>query len=270
MSRDLLSHFQAPTLLVIQLAASVAVLLLLAMPHRPLSHLSTCLGKVSLTGILEPGLAYSVGLWGLSLTSAGNASIIGSMEPVFIILLAWMLASSRPSRKLLVCVLVAMAGLLLVSYDASTEGAAGVAGNLLIALATVFAAAYVVLSARFAAAYPAAILAGSQQLVGLACAAAIYFIGKLLGVLSPEHTDVTWNLVAYAAASGVVQYAMAFWLYLIGLRYFSAGAAGLWLTLIPIFGVSGAWLWLDEIPTLPMLMGMVLIISAIYTARRER
>lgn len=270
MSRDLLAHIQAPTLLVIQLAASVAVLMLMAIPHRPLQYVSPSLGRISLTGILEPGLAYSIGLWGLSLTSAGSASIIGSTEPVFIILLAWLVSRGAPSGKLVLCVSIAIAGLLLVSYEPTHEGETrSLVGNVLIVLSTMFAASYVVLSAKFAHRFPAAVLAGSQQLVGLMCAIAIYLTGRLTGFIGPESTELTSRLVVYAAASGVVQYAMAFWLYLIGLRYLSAGAAGLWLTLIPVFGVSGAYLWLHEVPTLPMLMGMVLVIAAVYLGRRE-
>jgi drug/metabolite transporter (DMT)-like permease len=271
MSRDLLVHIQAPTLLVIQLAASVAALLLLAIPHRPLQYVSASLGRISLTGILEPGLAYSVGLWGLSLTSASSASIIGSTEPVFIILLAWLVSRGAPSRKLMVCVSIAVAGLLLVSYGPTHDGETkSLIGNALIVLSTMFAASYVVLSAKFADRYPAAVLAGSQQLVGLVCATSIYLVGRISGLIDPESSELTFRLVAYAAASGIVQYAMAFWLYLIGLKYLSAGAAGLWLTLIPVFGVSGAYLWLHEVPTLTMLMGMALVIVAVYLGRREK
>jgi drug/metabolite transporter (DMT)-like permease len=270
MSRDLLTHIQAPTLLVIQLSASVAVLMLLALPHRPLRYASATLMKVSLTGILEPGLAYSIGLWGLSLTSAGNASIIGSTEPIFIVLLAWLLSRGAPSRRLLFCVALAMGGLLLVAeHGPPAVGDRGILGNLLIVLATLFAASYVVLSARYAGTFPAAVLACGQQVVGLGCAVTLYLAGRFSGLLGPESSDLTWGIVAYAAASGVVQYAMAFWLYLIGLRWLSAGAAGLWLTLIPVFGVSGAYAWLHEVPTLLMLAGMALIITAVYLGRRE-
>lgn len=270
MSRDLLSHFQAPTLLLIQLTASVLVLFLLAMPHRPLRYFSAPLARASLAGILEPGLAYSVGLWGLGLTSAGSASIIGSTEPIFIVLLAWLLSGGAPSRKLVLCIAIASAGLLLVSRDAITSGGTrSLAGDMLIVLATLFAAAYVVLSAKSADQFPPAVLAGGQQLVGLACAAAVYVTGRRYGFVGAQSPGTNWNLVLYAAASGVIQYAMAFWLYLIGLRYLSAGAAGLWLTLIPVFGVGGARLWLGEVPTLPMLGGMMLIIAAVWLGRRE-
>lgn len=271
MSRDLLYRFESSSLLVIQLAASVIALIMLAAPHRPWKYLTASLGKVSLTGILEPGLAYSIGLWGLSLTTAGSASIIGSTEPVFIIMLAWMLSGGSPSRRLMLCVLTAMAGLLLVSWNAvAAGGTSTLSGNMLVVLGTLFAAAYVVLSARFASMFPAAVLAGGQQLVGLACAVAIYVIVKSFGAPAAQGGAIEWSMVLYAAMSGVVQYALAFWLYLIGLQYFSASAASLWLALIPVFGVGGAYFWLHEVPTLPMLMGTVLIIGAVYMGRMEK
>jgi len=40
MSRDLLDHFAAPTLLVVQLVASVCVLLLLSLPHKPWRYMA--------------------------------------------------------------------------------------------------------------------------------------------------------------------------------------------------------------------------------------
>lgn len=270
MSRDLLAHFQAPSLLVIQLTASVVVLFLLAVPHAARRHISPTLGKASLAGILEPGLAYSIGLWGLSMTSAGSASIIGSSEPILIILMAWLFFGGVPSARLLACTGIAVAGLLLVAGGpAAADGKSSLQGDLLIVLATSFAAAYVVLSARWADKFPAAVLACSQQLAGLACAVAIYVAGRSLGLLDAPGNAVSWHLLLYAALSGVVQYALAFWLYLMGLRHLSAGAAGLWLTLIPAFGVSGAYLFLGEMPSGAMLAGMVLIIGAVYMGRRE-
>ena len=75
--------------------------------------------------------------------------------------------------------------------------------------------------------------------------------------------------MANAAISGVVQYALAFWLYLIGLRNLAPAVAGLWLTLIPVFGVAGSYLWLGERPTALMLLGGVLIILAIMIGKSD-
>jgi len=72
------------------------------------------MAKTSLTGLLEPGLTYSIGFWGLSLTSAASASIISSTEPTFIVLLAWLLFRNKPSAKLVLCIMIA-AGLALLT-----------------------------------------------------------------------------------------------------------------------------------------------------------
>lgn len=75
-----------------------------------------------------------------------------------------------------------------------------------------------------------------------------------------------WFLVL---ASGVVQYALAFWLYLIGLRVFSIGAAGLFLTLIPVFGAGGAVLFLGERLSPNELAGCGIVIAAVLAGARR-
>jgi len=270
MSRDLLDSFQAPTLLVVQLVASVAVLLLLSLPHRPWRYASRSLGIASLTGLFEPGLTYSIGLWGLSLSTASSAAIIGSTEPVFIVLIAWLLLRIKPSRSLFICISIAVLGLLLVSSSSFEVGNPEyLYGDLLIVLSTVFAATYVVASAKLTHSFPAAVLASAQQAIGLLCAVLIYLVAKALG-LGQSILDLKLRIITYAALSGVVQYALAFWLYLIGLRQLTPGAAGLWLTLVPVFGVIGAYFWLNEIPTVAMLSGMGLIIFAVLMGRSEK
>jgi len=271
MSRDLLDHFLAPTLLVVQLTASVLVLLLISLRHYPWQYFSVPMAKASLTGLLEPGLTYSIGLWGLNLTSAASASIIGSTEPIFIVLLAWLIFKNKPSNKLLVCILVAVLGLLLVSSDSlTTKIEKNIFGDMLIVLSTVFAASYVVFSAKWADKFPAAVLASGQQIVGLLYAVVVYMAAQTIEATNQTILFLSWNILIYGAVSGIVQYALAFWLYLIGLKHLTPSAAGLWLTLVPMFGIAGAYFWLDEVPTLPMLLGMLLIVGSVIAGRLER
>jgi drug/metabolite transporter (DMT)-like permease len=44
----------------------------------------------------------------------------------------------------------------------------------------------------------------------------------------------------WAIASGIVYYGLAFWFYITALKQTSATLAGLFLNLIPVFGVRGA------------------------------
>mgnify|MGYP000861574837 FL=1 len=270
MSRDLLNTVPPLQLLVIQLVASVVALAGLALPHMPRHFRSPRLWRASTIGILEPGLTYSVGLVGLSLTTAGSASVIGATEPIMIVVIAWLFLRQQPSLRLGICIVIAVVGLLLVSGETLLgTGQGSAAGDGLIVLATFSAATYVVLSARLAGHFPAATLALAQQLAGL-----VFVLAVAGAVLAAEIEPLvlgglSLSTLAYAALSGVVQYAIAFWLYLIGLRYLTPGAAGLWLTLVPVFGIFGAFVWLNEIPTAVMITGAVLIIGAVLVGRDE-
>jgi drug/metabolite transporter (DMT)-like permease len=272
MSRDLLDSMPSASLLVVQLCASVAVLWALAAIERSGALFDGALGRASLTGILEPGLAYTVGLLGLAYTTASNASVISSTEPIMIVLLAWIFLRQRPSLRLAICIAIAVAGVIVVSWADLTSleaGSSNLIGDVLIVAATAFAAGYVVISSRLARDYAPGILAASQQSVGLLFALAVYAVVSFAGAQPHDWSALSPGTFAYAAFSGVVQYAAAFWLYLLGLRYLPAGVAALWLTLIPVFGVIGAMIWLGEQPQPSLFVGGILIVAAIIFGASE-
>lgn len=272
MSRDLLDHMSPPGLLVIQLSASVAVLVLfVALREAATARFNSALRWAALPGILEPGLAYTVGLIGLGLTTASNSSIISSVEPVFIVFLSWLLFRERPSKRLALCMVGTIAGLLLVVYQpgVSIFASSQLVGDMLVCLATLFAAGYVVLSARAARSFPTATLAGAQQALGLLLAIIVYVIALAFGLFGAVFERVDGSILLYAGITGIIQYALAFSLYLVGLRYIRAGVAGLYLTLTPVFGIAGAYFWLGEEPTILMLFGTAIIIFFLFLARDE-
>ncbi|MEP7453061.1 DMT family transporter [Phyllobacterium sp. SB3] len=270
MSRDVLNQISPPALLVIQLTASVSFLLLMIIPERPSQYFGKPLLRASLTGILEPGLAYTVGLIGLSWTTAGHSAVISSAEPIFILLLGWLMFKQRPSRRLMGCIAMAFVGLLIVSQERIPEVADNqILGDFFIVIATMFAAGYVVLSARFSSNFPSATIAAAQQTVGLILAIGVYWMALSIGLVPSFWHDISVPTVVYAGFSGIVQYAIPFWLYLLGLRVLSAGAAGLYLTLTPVFGLIGAYFWLGEQPHVIMFAGAALILGAVVIGRTE-
>jgi drug/metabolite transporter (DMT)-like permease len=66
-----------------------------------------------------------------------------------------------------------------------------------------------------------------------------------------------------AAASGIVQYACAFWLYLWALKGLSASVAGLFLNLIPVFGLLIAIPVLGDRLSAMQWVGGALIIGSV-------
>jgi drug/metabolite transporter (DMT)-like permease len=269
MSKAALSEVTPFTLLGIQLSASVAVLWIAVFATGRLPPLNSSSAKAAGTGLFEPGLAYGVGVPGLALTTAANASLIGAMEPALIIVVAWLLLAQKPKLALLAALASASLGVAMMTVsDLSGAGEGDWRGNMLVLLGTLFAALYVVTSSRLVSGFAPLPLAALQQSVGLLAAIVFLIIAVASGFESlPDGLPA--GTLAFAAASGVVQYALAFWLYLIGMQRLPVAVAGMFLTLIPVFGVSGAVLFLNESLTLTQIIGAVLIVGGIFTILRR-
>jgi len=266
MSKGALESFGPFTLLAIQLVGSVTVLWLAVwlLRLRPPSF-KTAL-KTGSTGLLEPGLAYAVGVPGLVFTTASNATVIASLEPVFILLLAWLMLGTVIRKLNIPYVFLSLIGVVLVSLarpgvplDSLFIASETFLGDGLIAVATFFAALYVVISSRLAQTMPAVLLTVLQQTVGLFLVVGLFAVVVLNGWETlPER--VSTSMLLLAVVSGLIQYALAFWLYIIGLKGIPAGVAGLFLTTTPIFGILGATFFLGEQITLLQIAGVGLVI----------
>jgi drug/metabolite transporter (DMT)-like permease len=69
---------------------------------------------------------------------------------------------------------------------------------------------------------------------------------------------------AWAGISGVLYYALAFWFYLQGLARVQASMAGVFINLIPIFGIGGAYLFLGERLAPAQWLGAGAILAAVF------
>jgi drug/metabolite transporter (DMT)-like permease len=209
-------------------------------------------------GLLEPGIAYQFALAGLALTSAANASVLGSLEPVMVPLIAWALLRERPHPRLLAVIAGATVGSALVSF--SVDGGGGSwAGDGLIVASVVAAALYVVVASKQVTAVEPLPAALTQQVwaLGFVIACQIALAGPLLWPsATPAH-------LLLAAAAGILNYALPFWLYLTALTRLPVARAATYLTLIPVFGVLGAVLVLGERVTWLDLVGGALVIGSL-------
>ena len=266
MTKGALDSFGPFLLLSIQLIASVTVLGLAALALRVERPPLRTIAKTGVTGLLEPGLAYSVGVPGLVLTTASNATVIASLEPVFVFLLAWAIFGTAIRHLSVVAVAIAVCGGMLVSLaspdarlDAVFDGVETLFGDGLILLGTVFAALYVIASSHLAKTMPAVLLTVLQQSFGLAMVLVLLVIVLLAGWEAVPQ-QITFPMLSLAVVSGLIQYALAFWLYIVGLKGIPAGLAGLFLTTTPIFGILGGILFLGEAVTSLQLLGVALVI----------
>src|SRR5262249_392720 len=106
-----------------------------------------------------------------------------------------------------------------------------------------------------------------QQSLALAWALAIWPVELVAGG-DLSLTTISLATWGWAALSGVLYYALAFWCYIIGLKQLPASMVGLFLNPIPIFGVGGAYLFLGERLSVVQWIGGTLILLAVVMVLR--
>ncbi|MGH8958975.1 MAG: DMT family transporter [Acidimicrobiia bacterium] len=246
-------------LLPIQLATSLVLLSILLKVSGRQNSWTRETTRLGLLGFLNPGLSYALGLIGLTQITASLSVVLWATEPVMILLLAAWLLRERISGTMALAIGVATIGVFLAAVETDTSGAlpgiaftlAGVAG----------CAIYTVITRKWMGDDSTLAVLTAQQLCAL-----IFALG-VLGVFwsSGERVAIsTWSGGAWVSAvvSGILYYALAFWLYLTGLRRVPAAVAGLFLNLIPIFGVGTGYLLGERLSSLQSL-GSVLIVAAV-------
>ena len=270
MSKGVLAHMPPMSLLAIQLTASITVLWLAVLGLRFRVRFDRSTRRASLSGILEPGLAYTFGIIGLALTTASNAALIGAAEPLLILFLAWLVLKERLGAPVLLLAAVATLGLVLVVVP-DVGGLAeqnSLVGDALILVGTFFATVYVIATRRLVSTIAPLPLSALQQSVGLVWTLGVLAVALLAGLATLGLDGLSWPVLLLAAASGIVQYALAFWLYLFALQSLPANIAGFYLTLIPVFGIAAAFVFLGEALSGPQWIGAVLIIASVGAVSR--
>jgi drug/metabolite transporter (DMT)-like permease len=263
LSKHVLDRGVAPlTLLAIELTASSLLLLLATLLSRAPLLWSAHLARLALLGILNPGIAYALGLLGLVTISASLSVLLWATEPVLIMLLAVLLLRERVAAATMVGVAVALVGVLLVLYR---PGAAGSARGIALTLGAVAACAlYAVLTRWLLLDDSSLTVVLVQQSAALTFAVALVATTGLTGSwdLGLPTDAATWVL---AAASGAVYYGLAFWLFIGGLRGVPASVAGSLFPLIPVFGLAAAYVAGDRL-TDRQWIGAVVVVVAIASA----
>lgn len=260
-------EFAPLTLLAIQLAASLVVLLALmrlrGIPIRDPS-VPPVLGWL---GILNPGLAYALGLLGLVHITASLAVLLWALEPVLILFLARLVLGEAIGARLAGLSAIAVAGMLLVLNAAESDGSWLGVGLTVAGIAC--CAVYTVVTRRWIPATDAtASVVAAQQVAALGFAVVLLAGVALTG---NEVRPASVSVIGWASAvvSGVLYYAAAYWLYLSGLRSVPASVAASAFYLIPVFGVAGGGLLLGDRLSGLQWVGVAIVVAAVVAILRR-
>ena len=263
LNKALLSTIPPVLLLLVQLLASaiflwVAVIWL----KKALPTGRTLIAAIAL-GVLNPGISYTFSLMGLERISASVSSLLWATEPFLILGLAWLVLSETITRWILAIIAVGFVGVIFVSglfSDQSTERA-DILGIGFLFVAVFLCAIYTVYSRKLGDAVDALSLVAVQQTAGLVWAAILFAVisGREMGTLV---TAIPAKELLYAAISGLLYYAGAYWLYLSALNRVSAALAGGSFNIIPLVTISVAYVFLGERLQGAQIFGAVLILTS--------
>lgn len=255
------------TILPIQLAASCLFLTAVATATRTRITWSPQMRRLSLLGVLNPGIAYALGILGLSSISASMSVLLWATEPVLIVLLALVVLREQVSATLTLPLAIAVFGVILVVYR---PGASGNAVGVALTLGAVAACAlYTVMVRGLVLDDLSLSIVLVQQMSALGFATllvAAVELGTGKGLDVDALTLQTW---LGGAASGVLYYGLAFWFYLAGLRQVSASVAGAFITLVPIFGVSAGFLIGERLSPVQWLGAALVVLAVSGIALRQ-
>jgi drug/metabolite transporter (DMT)-like permease len=260
LSKSLLSTIEPVPLLFLQLLASCLLLLPVCHFLKRNLNFGRSLVPAILLGILNPGVSYTFSMLALERIPASVSSIFWATEPFVILLLAAVLLKERITVPIMAVIATGFAGAVLVTGAFSGEAGhlSDLTGAGLMATAIFLCAIYTVLSRKLTTEIDPLALVAVQQIAGLGWTAALLaFMSGMqslhaLGALPARE-------IAFAALTGLMYYAVAYWIYLTALKRVSAALAGASFNVIPVVAIVVAYAFLGEKLSLSQIGGVVLI-----------
>jgi drug/metabolite transporter (DMT)-like permease len=259
-SKQAVADLQPVTLLAVQLGVSVVALAATGSLLRVRLRTGSGEAAIARLGLLNPGLAYGLGLIGLTQIGASLSVLIWALEPVFILALAGLVLRERMPAWLIVLSAVAVAGLGVVLEGPALSG--GALGVVISATGVACCAVYTIATRRWISGSDstlAVVLAQQAYAFALACVFIVVAAGSGAVVLPVSIS--AWTVVS-AAVSGLLYYAVAYWLYLSALRTMPASIASTSFYLIPVFGLAAAAAFGERLESVQWL-GAGVVIAAV-------
>lgn len=216
---------------------------------------------VSLSGIT---LFYWMENTALRYTTATNAGVLSNLTSIFMVLIAIVFLRERPGWLEWLAMAVAFGGAVLVSQGAGhlTLSEDGWIGDLMMVIASFFAAAYSIGGKRLSEKYSAAVVITVVAAVGTA------FLLPL-AILEGLHLNLSWQVWGVVLLLGVGSGALANAWWLAILARMDASRAALALFLIPVIAAGLSVLLLGEPLTPTIVLGGVLVLAGVMAVQRK-
>jgi len=267
-SRVVLEHMGPGTLSFCRLAIGSLVLVPLALAQRredrPLSRSDRW--SIFWMGLSGFAAAFAFGNWGLRLSTATNAALLITVEPVSLILLSPLVLGERLTRREGVGALLAVVGATVVVLNGIPGASVAIAphwrGDLLLVLSGVAYAGYSLFGRDVLARHRAVPVTAWSILWGLAVMAP-FTVAEWVAGQRPEWTPAAIIGTLYL---GLVITALGYLIWNWGLERVEAPRLAIFVNIQPLAGALLGVVALREALTIYTVAGGVLILIGVHTA----
>jgi len=197
-------------------------------------------------------------------TSIVNATIIGSLQPILVGIIAARFFGEKIRPKDALWSLVALAGVIVIVTTSTSDDVSSLRGDLLAVAAMFSWSAYFIASKRSKGRVtPTEFTAGTALWTAVIVTPLGFVFGQDMSWPSAEN----WLLlIAMAVGSGIIGHVLMNW---------SLVRIPLWIgstftLLIPVFSAVFAWIFLDEALVLRQVLAMAVVIGALVVVVRNQ
>lgn len=216
--------------------------------------------------LCEPCLYFVFEGLALTYTTASEAGMITSLQPLMVAVAAFYFLNEKLNARLLGGCGIAVAGAVLLSLtgEASESAPNPVLGNFLEFCAIAFAAAYSIVARRLMHRYSPLFLTGIQTFVG-----SVFFLPAVYLSGDSIPANISWDgaMAILFLAWGVN--IIAFTCYNFSLGKMPASQAGAWLNLLPLACLFFGWLLLDEQLTVLQYLGALIVLVGVIVSQSK-
>ncbi len=200
----------------------------------------------------------------VKLTSIVNATIIGSMQPIVVGVIAAKFFGEKIGLRNVAWSAVALAGTVVVVAAGADDGTTDLRGDLLALAAMLSWSAYFITSKNSKKKMTSTEFTAGTALWTMAiCAPLGFAFGQDMSW--PSATNWGW-LILMAATSGLIGHAMMNW----SLVRIPLWVGSTFTLLIPVFSALLAWIVLDETVTVAQAVAMAVVIGALAVVVRNQ
>lgn len=246
------------------LAAVTAALMLRAQGRRMLPQPKDW-RVVAALGVLGHVLYQACFVSALNLSLSGNAALVLSTAPLWVMLISVLLRQEKANPMALAGGATTLAGMVLVIAGGPAALGFSLRGDLLMILSAILWAFYLVLSR------PATQRHGALEMTAWTLWAATPLV-VLLGAKDLARMDwgsvslAAWASVAY---SSVFTIAVAYFLWYRAVAAIGQSRAAVYVNVVPVVALAAAWLWLGETPAFVQVAGAAVILCGLLVSRRR-